>query len=72
MVTTDKYTSATYCAYCGSTAIHKKRLSSEFNPDRIIPFKIDKEDAINKFLEMQNRYNFMPKLFNKKFMKCQI
>ena len=35
----DETTSATFCVYCGNTAILKSKLSGQFKPDLIIPFK---------------------------------
>ena len=45
----DEQTSATFCVYCGNTAILKSKLDGKFAPDCIIPFKKTKEDAINAF-----------------------
>lgn len=65
-VVTDKYTSSTNCVYCGNVALIKAKLSNEFKPDKILPFKIDKNDVIDIFLKHQKKNPFMPKLFNKK------
>lgn len=48
-VVTDANTSATFCAFCGSPAIISQRLTEEFSPDFIIPFKYGKEEAVKKF-----------------------
>lgn len=48
-VVTDKNTSATFCAFCGSPALINQRLTEEFSPDYIIPFKYGREQAISKF-----------------------
>ncbi len=61
---TDKYTSATNCVYCGNVALLKSKLSNEFHPDKILPFKIDKNDVIEIFKNFQTKNIFMPKLFN--------
>lgn len=45
----DEHTSSTFCLYCGNAAILKDKLSGEFKPDKMIPFKTDKETAINAF-----------------------
>ena len=42
----DEQTAATFCVYCGNTAILKNKLSDKFHPDWIIPFK--KEEAVAK------------------------
>lgn len=46
---TDKNTSATFCAFCGSPALVGRRLSKEFEPRYIIPFNIKREKAIEEF-----------------------
>lgn len=48
-VVTDQNTSATFCAFCGSPAIISQRMTDEFSPDFIIPFKYGREEAIKKF-----------------------
>lgn len=60
----DETTSATFCLYCGNTAILKNKLSGKFAPDKIIPFKTVKEDAINAFKGLCKGRIFMPKFFN--------
>ena len=49
VIITDENTAATFCVYCGNTSIIKSRLSGEFAPSKIIPFKKTKEDAIAAF-----------------------
>ncbi|MBO4407696.1 MAG: hypothetical protein J5786_00305 [Clostridiales bacterium] len=50
-VVTDYSTSATFCSFCGSPAIVGQKMSSEFKPDYIIPFKIGKDKAKELFLK---------------------
>lgn len=59
----DDTTTATFCVYCGSTAIIKNKLKGEFNPTKVIPFKKTKEDAINAFKEYKKGKLFMPDEF---------
>ena len=47
-VVTDANTVATHCVYCGNTTIMKNRLQGEFKPDKLIPFKTTKEEAIEE------------------------
>ncbi|MCQ2516829.1 MAG: hypothetical protein MJ094_08210 [Saccharofermentans sp.] len=63
-VITDDTTVATVCAFCGSPAIAKRRLVNEFRPDYIIPFKISKEDAKNRFKTWAKQYTKAPKNFS--------
>ncbi|MBR2752093.1 MAG: hypothetical protein IKD90_13290 [Clostridiales bacterium] len=48
-VIADKNTSATFCAFCGSPALLQQRLTEEFSPDYIIPFKYGKDAAVEQF-----------------------
>ncbi len=44
-------TSASFCPFCGSPALIGERLTGEFKPKFLIPFKYSKEDAENAFLK---------------------
>lgn len=59
----DENTSVTECVYCGNTAIITERLEGEFSPKELIPFKKNKQDAINAFLNYKKGKWFMPKEF---------
>lgn len=48
-VVTDKQTSASFCAFCGSPALIGQKLTKEFKPECIIPFKYGREKAIESF-----------------------
>lgn len=63
-IVADNQTSATFCVYCGNTAILKSKLSGEFKPDLIIPFKKEKEFAIQAFKGLSEGRPFLPKDFN--------
>lgn len=62
-VVTTASTAATTCFYCQNPVVLGGRLSGEFKPDRVIPFKLSKQKAIDKFLEMCKRKWFLPKNF---------
>lgn len=62
----DEQTAATFCLYCGNTAILKNKLSGEFKPSKIIPFAKDKEEAVKAFIGLSKGRPFMPKSFNSK------
>lgn len=66
VVITDENTVATHCIYCGNTTIIKNRLQGEFKPDKIIPFKTQKQDAINAFQKFVEKKWFAPKEFHNK------
>ena len=66
IVICDINTTATECVYCGNTTIIKDRLQGEFKPDKIIPFKTVKEDAIESFKKIVKKKCFAPKTFSNK------
>lgn len=59
----DENTASTFCIYCGNTAIIKEKLSGEFAPSQIIPFKKDKKFAIEAFKSLKKGRPFIPKEF---------
>lgn len=63
VIITDENTAATFCVYCGNTSIIKSRLSGEFAPSKIIPFKKTKEDAITAFKGLKKGRRLIPKEF---------
>lgn len=63
-IVADEQTSATFCIYCGNTAIMKHKLEGKFKPDYIIPFKKTKEEAIEAFKNLSKGRPLMPKEFN--------
>ena len=62
-IITDDNTAATFCVYCGNTSIIKNRLSGEFAPSKIIPFKVEKKKAIEAFKNLRKGRPLTPKLF---------
>lgn len=60
----DAQTSATFCVYCGNTAILKSKLVGKFAPDMIIPFKKEKQIAINEFKRLSKGRPLVPRKFN--------
>lgn len=48
-IVADENTVATFCVYCGSTAILKAKIDEGVSPTLIIPFKKVKEDAVEAF-----------------------
>ena len=62
-IVADELTSATFCIYCGNTAILKNKLAGKFKPDYIIPFKKTEEDARNAFKNVAKGKPFTPGSF---------
>ena len=58
---TDNDTVSTFCAFCGSPAVITRRLSNRFRPDYIIPFKVTKEQAEQKFIEFAKTRKYVPR-----------
>ena len=65
-IVTDKNTASTFCAFCGSPALVTRRLTREFKPDYIIPFKFNKEQAIKIFEDHCATISHLPKSFKSK------
>ena len=62
-VVTVETTAATTCYYCSNPVVLSGKLSGELKPDMIIPFKIDKKEAINRFKRLCGKKKFLPKDF---------
>ncbi len=60
---TDSQTAATECVYCHNPVILNGRLSGEYRPAKIIPFKISHEQAIETFNQWCDKRKFLPKDF---------
>lgn len=61
----DNTTSATFCLYCKSPTIIKERFSGEFKPRYVIPFKLTKENAVEKYTKFIRKKLLAPTLFKK-------
>lgn len=62
---TDEYTSATFCNFCGNSSLIEDRLLGELMPAQLIPFKINKQEAMNIFKNWTKKGLFTPKGFRK-------
>lgn len=60
---TDGTTAATFCYYCHNPVVLTGRISGEFLPEKIIPFKVEKKKAVQMFLEWTQRKWFVPRDF---------
>lgn len=60
---TGKFTSATQCPFCGSNIIFDKRVSDEYRPKKVIPFKLSKKDAVSALEEEFSDRIFTPSSF---------
>lgn len=62
----DEHMMSTMCPFCGSPSLITRRMSREFKPDFIIPFKIDKETAKKSVMDWLNTRKMTPKGFKRK------
>lgn len=59
----DKSLAASECPYCGSPVIMNDKLDGMLKPDFIIPFKVDKEKAVEKFKQFCSHRPLLPSDF---------
>lgn len=62
-VLTDEHTAATFCSFCGNPTMMEDRLSGEKTPACIIPFKIDRQQAQEKYRSWCKKGILTPKDF---------
>ncbi len=60
---TDQNTTATECYYCHNPVVLQGRLSGDYRPAKVIPFKIDRQGAHNIFKAWCKKRWFLPKEF---------
>ncbi len=62
-VVTTASTAATMCFYCQNPVVLGGRLSGEYKPDRVLPFELSREKAIETFMGYCGKKKFLPKDF---------
>lgn len=62
-IVTDATTAATTCYYCHNPVVLSGRLEGAFRPEKVIPFRIGREEAVNLFLSWVKKKKFVPKAF---------
>lgn len=62
-IVADENTGATICPFCGNRVLMKGQFTGGLKPDFIIPFKTDKKDAKNAYLNHLNGKAFLPTVF---------
>ena len=65
-VIADENTISTLCPFCGSPALITRRMTREFKPDYIVPFKIDKAGAERRLNEWLSSRKYTPAGFRSK------
>lgn len=61
----DESTAATSCPYCGNPNIIPGKLSGDFKPDFVIPFKFNKQEAIAALKKHYAKKPLLPSAFSK-------
>ena len=61
----DAHTVATRCPYCGNNAVTSDPFHETIRPDYVIPFKLSKNDAVQKYREYQKKKIFLPAAFTR-------
>ena len=62
---TEDTTTATECPYCGSPTILPERIAGGVKPEKVIPFKVTKEEAQKQFEEYFKGKRLLPNIFLK-------
>ena len=62
-IVTDATTAATFCYFCHNPVVLEGRLSGDYLPDQIIPFKLDANEARQKLKEFIKKKKYVPKAF---------
>lgn len=66
---TDETTAATFCYYCHNPVVLSGKLSGDQMPSLVVPFKIAREDAKDRFVSWIGKKKYVPAAF---FSKKQI
>lgn len=62
-IVTDSTTAATFCYYCHNPVVVSGRLTGEYKPDYVVPFKISREKALEIFEKWISKKKYVPKAF---------
>lgn len=62
----DENMMSTMCPFCGSPALISRRMTREFKPDYILPFKIDRQTAENNMKQWLKTRKMTPRGFKTK------
>ncbi len=62
---TEQGTAASFCAFCGSPAIFPESLKGDFAPEKILPFRYSREEAIKALEELCKKKPLLPPDFHR-------
>lgn len=60
---TDITTGATACPYCGNPTVVPSQFKDCYRPDYIIPFRLEKKDAVSQLHEFYRKMPYLPDAF---------
>ncbi len=60
----DEHTAATSCPYCGNNTIVPAQFDGSLRPEYVLPFKLKKEEAVNRLQQFYKGKTFLPKAFS--------
>lgn len=61
----EETTSSTCCPYCGNNVLVSKQLSGDLRPNRVIPFKSEKQDVVASLKKFFKKKPLLPGSFSK-------
>ena len=62
-IVTDEHTGATSCPYCGNPVVMMGQFAGDLKPDWVIPFKLDKNAAVEALKRHYTGKRLLPKVF---------
>lgn len=62
-IMTDETTVATHCYYCHSPVVLEGKLTDELRPDKVLPFTISKDKAVETFMSWARKKKYVPSNF---------
>ncbi|MBR2411168.1 MAG: hypothetical protein IKB08_05540 [Clostridia bacterium] len=62
-IVTDATTAATSCPYCGNPVVMKEHFAGLLKPDFVIPFKLDKKQAVEAYKKHITGKKLLPSIF---------
>ena len=65
-ISADEHTAADFCCYCHNPVVLRGKLSGQMRPDKVVPFRFDREEAEQRFLSFAKKKWFVPRGFFRK------
>ncbi len=62
-VMAELHTAADFCSYCHNPVLLRGRMTGQMKPDKVIPFRIGKQEAEDAFLAFARKKKFVPRDF---------